>query len=94
MPLGRLSHAYQVTQDPPCMCNCAISFHGEIVTAVRLSQKVSRGAQDFTNVVSRISQSGSVFRAFTECTHWHVCTMAGHTRTRDTPTRFRFSGIK
>ena len=73
------------------MCNCAISFRGEIVTAVRLSQKVPRGAQDFAHVVSHISQMGSAVRAFTEGTHLRVCTMADHAHARDTPTRYRKS---
>ena len=48
---------------------CTISFHGEIVTAVRLSQKVPRGAQDFTHFVSHVSQTGATVRAFTEGTY-------------------------
>ena len=48
---------------------CTISFHGEIVTAVRLSQKVPRGAQDFAHFVSHVSQISSMVRAFTERTH-------------------------
>ena len=65
-----------------------------LVTAVRLSQKVPRGVQAFAHVVSHVSQMGSAVCTFTKCACWRVCTMAGHARTCDTSTRFRFSGVK